>query len=169
MERNASTDGSTGAPPAISSRKNMAIPTTGTRARAGVKSIPGSVTTSSGSVAASCAGVSAFCASLNDWARTASPRKAAEKSTASGTSDASTSSAAPAGRVKRISVAGPKRKSPDWKVSSMLPRLATAAASATSATAANFPATISRAGTGVVSSVSRVPRSFSPAAMSMAG
>ena len=92
-------EGRSGASPVISSRKNIATPTTGNSASAGVKSIPGSVTTSSGSVAASCAGVSAFCASLNDCARTASPRNVAAKRTASGISATKTSSAEPAGRV----------------------------------------------------------------------
>ena len=113
--------------------------------------------------------MSAFCASLNDCDRTAIPRKSAAKRIASGTSPTSTSSAEPHGSENWRFAARPKRKTPDWKVRSMLRRLTIAAVIPSSATARNFPVTISRDGTGAVSSVSSVPRSFSPAAMSMAG
>ena len=165
----ATSEGTSGAPPDISARNIIAIPTTGTAASAALKSIPGRVMTRMGSVLASCTGVSAFCASLKLCERTAIPRKRAEKSTASGTRPTSTSSAVLHGRVNLMSAAFANLKTPLWKVSSMLSRFAAAAAMPISATAANLPVTISRAGTGAVSSVSSVPRSFSPAARSMAG
>ncbi len=166
---NATSEGTSRAEPDISSRNIMAMPTTGTAASAALNSIPGSVITMMGSVLASCTGVSAFCASLKLCERTAIPRNSAEKRTARGTRPTITSSAVLHGRVNCTCAAFANLNTPLWKVSSMLSRLAAAAAIPISATAANFPATISLAGTGAVSSVSSVPRSFSPAARSIAG
>jgi hypothetical protein len=110
-----------------------------------------------------------FCASLNERDLTAIPRKSAPNSTARGTMATKITSTVHSDRPMSPAARSPKRKRPVRKVRSMLARFRAAAIVPTVATAMNLPATRFPAGTGTVRRASSVPRSFSPAARSMAG
>jgi hypothetical protein len=113
--------------------------------------------------------VRAFCASLKEDDRTLMPRKTEPKSTAKGISVRKMITTDQSGSATSIPTISESCSAPVWNVSSMLPRFSAAATTPMSATVTNLPATIAPGGAGAVSSASSVPRSFSPAARSMAG
>ena len=115
-------------------------------------------------------------ASLNSRASSATDIITAEISTASGTSTTSMMARSP-GEIENAPSTPPSipppaaRSCASWNhsVTAIEPRFRSPVASAIPTTQKNLPHTISRFAIGVDSSVSNVPRSFSPAVRSTAG